>query len=213
MESTFWLKRWQDQKIGFHLGSTHPLLNKFYSQVYLSGQGIFVPLCGKTQDLVFLASKSHQVVGCELSEQAAIDFFSENQLDANISSSNFQSFSAGNIEILQGDFFELEKKHIQSCQAIYDRAALIALPQLMRQAYVKHMSDLFEQAKLMLITLEYPQAEFDGPPFSVSEDEVMQLYDFAKVEKIYAKSILEKEPRFIEKGLSQLIESVYCIQW
>jgi thiopurine S-methyltransferase len=218
MQASYWLERWENQQTGFDLGSPHPFLCKFYTQFFSTESSIFVPLCGKSQDIAFLASNQHSVIGCELSEKAITEFFNANQLKPKVSSQrSFQQFRVNNINLLQGDFFQLTREHLVKdnipCQAIYDRAALIALPSDMRKAYVEYMLGLFEQAKLMLITLEYPQEQMQGPPFSVDETEVSTLFDFAQVEKVYAKSILEQEPRFIEKGLTELTETVYFIEW
>ena len=218
MKAQFWLEKWSNQETGFHLDSAHPLLQKFYSQVFNPKEGVFVPLCGKSSDLAFFAEKGSYTLGCELAEKAVRAFFSsQNKTDdkkLQISDiAKFQLYQLNNIEILIGDYFDLQAKQLESCKTIYDRAALIALPELMRKDYVEHMRNIIPHAKMLLITLGYPQHEMNGPPFSVLKEEVKQLFDFAKIEQVYTNNILSKEAKFKSKGLSALYESAYVIEW
>lgn len=229
MQKEFWYDKWQADQIGFHLESAHPLLQKFHDQVFASSQSVFVPLCGKSKDLVFLAQQHHQVIGNELSDKAVQAFYLENyQLDnaqltalsdklelkhSNLSTRGLCHYSLNGVSIFQGDFFQLEKDQLKGVEAIYDRAALIALPTAMRLDYVAHLKTLFNSANLLLITLEYEQAKMDGPPFSVSRNEVDSLFKFAQIKVLYSKDIIEKEPRFKSKGLESFIETAYQIIW
>jgi len=63
-----------------------------------------------------------------------------------------------------------------SIDAIYDRAALVALPQEMRIRYTAHLTEITDKAPQLLITFEYDQSAMEGPPFSVSNEEVNELY-------------------------------------
>ena len=228
MEAQFWLDKWHKQETGFHLASVHPLLQKFYAEVFEPQLGVFVPLCGKTSDLAFFAEKGSytdnvKVVGCELAENAVKAFFAEQKQSDDRKSDDkqlkvselesFKSYQLDNIEILVGDYFDLQPKQLEACTRIYDRAALIALPESMRKVYVEHMRNLLPHAKMLLISLEYPQHEMNGPPFSVSQDAVNQLFSFAKIKQVYTNNILSKEPKFESRGLSALYESAYVIEW
>lgn len=214
MEPDFWLNRWKKQEIGFHLSAPHPLLQKFYSDVFSQENGVFVPLCGKSTDLKFLADNNCQVLGCELSELAINDFFVENQLPFESEKiEDFTIYTSAGYKILQGDFFNLTREQIKNTQTIYDRAALIALPPAMRNDYVAHLQQLFATADMLLITLDYPPQEMDGPPFSVDKNAVNNLFSFAKVETVYEKNILDDEPSFKEKGLTQINQSAHIIRW
>jgi len=214
MEAQFWLDKWEKQETGFHLSAIHPLLQKFYARVFRQKLGVFVPLCGKTSDLTLFAQKGSYTLGCELSDIAARAFFDSAGLKATERTfENFKSFKANNLEILVGDFFDLQRSQVKNCPTIYDRASLIALPSSMRVAYVAKLKSLFKSARMLLITLQYPQAEMKGPPFSVPQSEVEDLFSFASVTPLYAKNILEKEPKFAARGLSALEECVYMIEW
>lgn len=218
MQAEFWLKRWQEENISFHLAGVHPLLKKFHQQIFsgcsTTNSQVFVPLCGKTNDLRFLSQLNHPVLGCEISLKAVKDFFSEQEIEYTTQPElDFQAFCSNNLKILQGDYFKLVPDQLDQCSAIYDRAALIAMPEGLKQAYVEKIKSLFEKANMLLITLEYPEHEFQGPPFSVVEQGVESLFDFAKVKKLYTQDILPKEPRFAAKGITSLYESAYHIYW
>ncbi len=214
MEPDFWLKKWQDQETGFHLGKPHPLLSKFFDSVIGKASTIFVPLCGKSNDLEFIQQKNKLVIANELSEIAINAYFQEKAQHPQIQvDSKFKIFQHESLSIYCGDYFQLKSDWIKPCQGIYDRAALIALPKDMRKAYVEKMRSLCPSAKLLLITLEYPQSEMNGPPFSVSSDEIECLFDFADIEQLYRQDILDKEPKFKQRGLTGFVESAYQITW
>lgn len=214
MQSSFWINKWENQEIGFHLEKPHPLLEKYYELIFQDHKSILLPLCGKSKDLTYLAKRKFDVVGCELSPLAVGDFFSENSLQPLFCKlQQFNIYTYGNIKVMQGDFFEMESSIVSPCTAIYDRAALIALPPLMRRQYVTHLKNLLPEAEMLLITLSYDQSCMDGPPFSVDEEEVGEIFDFAEVVRLYHKNIIEKELKFKQNGLSYLYETAYHIKW
>ena len=139
MEKSFWLKKWEENQIGFHNNEFHPLLVSHLGKLGLKTPSrIFVPLCGKSLDLIYLASLGHQVIGLELSEKAILSFFTENKLDFEKKVHgpyNRYSCKNLNIKILQGDFFQLTTDYLGPIDFIYDRASLIALPSEMRKPY------------------------------------------------------------------------------
>ncbi len=210
MQPDFWHERWQQNQIGFHQDEVHPMLRRFWPT---SGKGksVFVPLCGKSLDMWWLRQKGHPVVGVELSPLAAQDFFAEADVTpARSAAGPLECWQASDIKLYCGDFFALQPQHVADCSMIYDRAALIALPPEMRRDYVAHLHRLFPQgARMLLVTLEYPQAEMDGPPFSVSEAEVRALYD--RPISLASHDILAENERFRQRGVSSLDEHAYLI--
>jgi thiopurine S-methyltransferase len=216
MEASFWHERWATQQIGFHLDHPNPLLVK-HASVLGDRARVLVPLCGKAHDLAWLAAQGHEVVGVELSELAVRAFFDEQKLNATESVAGpYKRFSSGAIEILCGDFFALESSHLRNggITAVYDRAALIALPSPMRKRYAEHLSALVPAgAPLLLITLEHVGSGDSGPPFSVSSDEVHALYDGTlEIAELERKDVLESEPRFKERGVTALFEVAYAMR-
>jgi thiopurine S-methyltransferase len=215
MQADFWHQRWQDGLIGFHLNETNPNLSDWFDRLRLeNGMRVFVPLCGKSLDLIWLREQGLDVVGVEISELAVRSFFEENDLTPEIRNiGNHDYWQADGITIIHGDFFDIQKADIGEFNAVYDRASLIALPTQMRQAYAEKMHSLVpDVAFTLLITLEYSQEKMAGPPFSVSLDEIEALYgSWYAVEKLSAIDLLVSEPGFREKGLDELTENVYLL--
>ncbi|SCY41667.1 thiopurine S-methyltransferase [Pseudomonas sp. NFACC37-1] len=214
MEPEFWHKRWSSNQIGFHLPEVNPYLQHFWPQLGLArGSRVLVPLCGKSLDLLWLAHQGYSVLGVELSEKAATDFFLEHQLEPRVSEEGvFKVFRAADIEIRCGDFFALDREDVADCTALYDRAALIALPAPMRERYAAHLQRILSNGVGLLITLDYNQDEMPGPPFSVGNDEVQRLLgDVWRLEVLQEQDVLGESWKFLQAGVTRLDERVYRI--
>ena len=216
MNPEFWHDRWQRGEIGWHRDTINTRLLDFWSQLQTqTGSRVLVPLCGKSRDMLWLAGEGHRVLGVEISPVAVEAFFEESGLEAKIEARPpFRHYCADEIEILCGNFFDLEPGHVADVRAVYDRAALIALPGEMRPRYVSHLFDLLPPLPAMLlVTLDYPQQQMQGPPFSVSDAEVRTLFgDRCRIDCLSSWDALEENPRFRERGLTRLVESVYQLQ-
>src|SRR3546814_9161362 len=116
--------------------------------------------------MAWLAARWHRVLGVELSPLAVGQFFDENGLAPTKRESPLGThFTAGPIEIICGDAFALDAQTLADCAAVYDRAALIALPRPMRDVYVGELhARLPVGCRGLLVTLEYPPDEKAGPP-------------------------------------------------
>ena len=179
-DAKFWHERWKTNEIGFHEGKPNPLLVKFFDRLSLrKGARVFGPLCGKTRDIAWLLSQGCSVAGAELSEIAIGQLFSELGLKPNISgskSSKLKQYSACNIEIFVGDIFNVTSAKLGKVDAIYDRAALVALPPEVRKRYTAHLRRLTDVAPQLLVAFEYDQNVFQGPPFSITNPELVRRY-------------------------------------
>ncbi len=215
MDRTFWHERWQHNEIGFHQQEFNAHLQDFWGQLAAPAGGlVFVPLCGKSRDLLWLRARDSRVLGVELSPIAVHDFFAENALTPQVTRQGvFDRYEADGLAILCGDFFDLTPEVMQGVAGVYDRASLIALPPELRPRYAGHSAAILPAAaNTLLVTMEYPQNEMNGPPFSVREDEVRRLYEKRyTVTCLYSKDILAENPRFRERGLSALAEKVYWL--
>lgn len=215
MKEGYWLKRWEQDEIGFHQSETNPHLIQYWRQLNLIyGSKIFVPLCGKSIDMLWLHKQGYMVLGVELSAVAIRAFFEENCQAFNyISGEKFNYYESNGISILGGNFFDLTKNDLVKVSAVYDRASLIALPITMRTKYTRHLlSILPPSTQILLITLDYPQSEMPGPPFAVSEEEVKELYSkHTKICHVAQFDVLERYPRFQERGVSQLQENIFLL--
>lgn len=216
MEHDFWHARWRENMIGFHREDINPALLKYLDRLQLAqGDQVFVPLCGKSLDLAWLQQQGFRVLGVELSSIAAATFFKEQGSPASVSAvDGFESYRAGDIEILCGDYFALEKERLKEVRGVFDRAALIALPPEMRRSYAEKMSDLLPPGcRVLLVTMEYPQEQMDGPPFAVMEQEVRDLYgERFGITVLESEDLLAKEPNFRERGLTRLVGKTYLLE-
>ena len=216
MQPDFWLQKWQDNQIPFHQHKVMPLLEKHWPALQLpAGSQVFVPLCGKSLDLAWLAAQGHRVLGLELSPLAVAQFFAEHGLTPQTRVTRYGThYTAGAIELICGDVFDVDAGLLADCAGVYDRAALIALPEPLRARYVDEVyGRLPAHCRALLITLEYAQHERAGPPFSVDADEVQARYaahwTIAPLER---REILADEPRFAADGMTALHITVYRLQ-
>lgn len=213
MHSDFWLQRWREGRTGFHQDRVTPLLREHWPTLALPADSrVFVPLAGKSLDLAWLAGQGHRVLGVELSSLAVEQFFAGQQLVPQVSASRYgRHYRAGAIELICGDAFVLDADVLEGCAAVYDRAALIALPPEMRARYVDTLyARLPASCRGLLITLEYPQAQKDGPPFAVPEVEVRARFDAGwDIATLARHDILAAEPGFVAAGVSSLETVAY----
>ncbi len=178
MDNNFWRDRWASRDIRFHEGKPNQLLTEHLHKLNIKqGDTIFVPLCGKTVDMSWLHSQGFNIIGVELVEDAVREFFAELKVEPSIEKFEKHSvFRWKGITIISGDFFALTSSMIGSVQAVYDRAAVVALPPTMRVQYAKHLADITCGAKQLAITFIYEQDLTPGPPFSVDRKELNRLY-------------------------------------
>lgn len=178
MEPDFWHQKWASNVIGFHLDAPNPLLVKYFDYLSLRKNSlIFVPLCGKTLDIGWLLSMGHRVIGVELSEIAVNGLFDQLGLSPEIKKEDGLSlYEAEDIKIYVGDIFNLQPKHLEKVEAVYDRGAFVALPAEMRQRYTKHIIHITQGASQFLVSFEYDQSQLAGPPFATNNHEVMQHF-------------------------------------
>lgn len=202
MEASFWHQKWARGEIGFHQKDINPFLLKYLEILNLpKGSRIFLPLCGKTLDFSFLLANCYQVVGAELSELAVKELFKELCLNPEITLiGDLIRYSAQDIDVFVGDIFDVSAEYLGHISAIYDRAALVALPVEIRAQYTSHLMNITKSAPQLLITFEYDQKLMDGPPFSLTESEIKHHYGSK-----YQLKVLESN--FVLGGLKGKINS------
>jgi thiopurine S-methyltransferase len=216
MQANFWHQKWQKNEIGFHLPDANPLLVKYFSKLHLKkGTRVFLPLCGKTLDIAWLLAQGYRVAGAELSAVAIEDLFNSLNLTPSIKTlGEITHYSAANIDMYVGDIFKLSPAMLGAVDAVYDRAALVALPDKMRKLYTAHLQMLTNRetpskhAPQLLICFEYDQALHAGPPFSISAIEVKQHY-----QANYDINLLASEDFFGGlKGQIPAVENVWLLK-
>jgi thiopurine S-methyltransferase len=178
MDAGFWHDRWEKNEIGFHEKEANPLLVQYFEELSLAKGGrVFLPLCGKTRDISWLLANGYRVAGSELSRKAVDQLFVELGVEPKISRvGELDHYEAEDIDIFAGDIFALSRAALGPVDAVYDRAALVALPEEMRSRYAAHLTEIAANARQLLISYEYDQSVMDGPPFSVRNEEIKGHY-------------------------------------
>lgn len=216
MEPAFWTERWQKNDIGFHQKSAHDLLVRYWPQMNVpEGSAVLVPLSGKSLDMVWLAEQGHEVFGIELSQVAIDAFFVERGLvPATVPVDGGVLKMGGPYSLLCGDFFKTRPAQTAHVSAVYDRAALVALPPAMRKDYAQHLMSLIKPGtKTLLIGLDYDSLQMEGPPFAVARDEIEALYrPYGTVEVLEERDVIGTHPHFKARGATSLIETAYRLE-
>jgi thiopurine S-methyltransferase len=215
MDEKFWHQRWETNDIGFHKDDPHHDLVKYFNRLGLQrGDTIFVPLCGKSKDLVWLHARGMQVVGVELSRVAVEAFFAENDLQGEWTEKGGLSCCCSpGYTIYCADLYDIRPTHLNGAAAAYDRGSLVALPTEMREDYAGHINGLMPPAsRILAVSYEYDQIETYGPPFSVPLEEVRDLFspDF-ELEVLVEEDTLWSHQGLSARGVTQLTEFVVLL--
>ena len=206
----YWHNRWDTLQLGWHRDEFNDLLEKHWFSINPPKDcEVLVPLCGKSLDMVWLAKQGYKVVGLELVQQAIETFFLENNLDSSsIKAEKHTKYSSPPFTIYQGNIFDLQSGMVQA-DAWYDRAAMVALPNSVREQYVKQIYNQTKPGAVgLLITFSYPEEQMEGPPFSLPDHLVMEYFSNGFEVECLEKIDLEDEK---DRGLSNVKSSVFKI--
>lgn len=213
LDQHYWENRWQQGDIGWHQQSISPSLTRYWSRLELAGnERVLVPFCGKSLDMVWLVEQGHAVLGVEVSTLAIRQFFEENQIDYHTEQhSDGCHYLADNIEIIAADIFNVAKTTLATCTAVYDRAAMVAQTAAQRQHYVAHIyAAMPVGCRALLLVIDYPQTQRQGPPFSVSPDEVSAHFNAGWQQQVLEQNdILALNEGFQQAGVDYLHSGVY----
>jgi len=211
-----WLHFWENNETNWHSDTITQELVEYFELFELElGDKVFVPLCGKSLDMLYIMNQSFSVVGVEISEIGVRQFFRENNLTYKITRvDDFDLYSSENLEIYCGDFFSLTSKHLNNVKSVFDRKSLIALEPEVRQKYVKHLNDIISLgARILLVTLQYPQYQMSGPPFSVDKSEVESLFSMAfESRELRSFNDIENESKLTRAGVNYINNAAYYLR-
>ncbi len=209
MDKQFWLDKWEKAETGFHQDEVNPYLQRYWSRLGLAaGSTVLVPLCGMSADMRWLAEQGFQVIGVELSELAVERFFAHWGVEPDVEIfTGMMRYHYQNITIWCGNLFELDSDVLVQVDAIYDRAALIALPDDIRQRYLQYLP----KKPRLLVTLCYDQQQMAGPPFSVGPIQVEEYFSAYRVQQLEDNDIWADEAKLQQRGLTALREQVYLL--
>ena len=197
-DNVLWLQCWRDRRTDFNQKTVNQLLTRFWPSLDLArGSRVFVPLCGKSLDMIWLAKQGHEVIGVELSPIAVRAFFRENRLQpARQQVGKFTLWKHGRLSILCGDYFSLTKGDLGHIDTVYDRAALTALPEDIRLLYVAHLRLIVQETTnvFLLTTEDAEENETPSQAFGVSE-EIKTLYSKGfEIDLAHVESVFEVDP-------------------
>ena len=211
-----WLKFWENNETNWHGDKITQELVEYFELFELEPRDkVFVPLCGKSLDMIYIMNQGFSVVGVEISEIGVRQFFSENNLAYKITKvDDFDLYSTENLEIYCGDFFALTSKHLNNVKSVFDRKSLIALEPEVRQKYVKHLNDIISLgARILLVTLQYPQYQMSGPPFSVDKSEVESLFSMTfESRELRSFNDIENGLKLERAGVDFINNAAYCLR-
>ena len=206
--SDFWLERWEQGQIGFHQDEVHPDLLSHGDWLLGRPARVLVPLCGKTWDLPWLAQRGAEVVGVELAERAVRALMEEHALPYTVEDrGEHRVFTSGTLSVWCGDFFALPAE-LGPFSGVWDRAALVALPPELREAYAAQIRRLAPGGRLLQNVVEYDEQIMSGPPFSVSAEVLRALYG-PRVQLVVERDVIATEPRWRERGHRWFRSSLY----
>lgn len=214
MEPTFWIERWNEGQIGFHLAEVNPALVRQWPPHGDASKGpVLVPLCGKSRDLLYLQNLGHSVTGIELSPLAIEAFWQESGIEPTVLRDGVHRiFEGQGIRLIEGNFFATRPDQFDRPAFVYDRAALIALPPSMREHYCRHLLTLAQGAPILLITLDHDPLEKEGPPFPVTPDEVKARFSAThNLQILESRDVLNENPSFKNRGVTALVEWVFLL--
>lgn len=216
MDAKFWLDRWRRNDIGFHRETVNPQLERWWPELGVDSRApVLVPLCGKTKDMTWLARQQQNVVGVELSALAIKAFYAESELSPNIDQvAEFTRYHAAQHTILQGNLFDLTAPVVGEVGAVFDRGALVALEPGTRAAYVDHLLRVVaEDARLLVLVVEYDQQLVAGPPHCVLPEEMALLYgDRCEIDLLESVPTSDVPPHFSAQGVSSIVNAAYSIR-
>ncbi len=206
-----WHSHWTRKSPGFHEGQVNSYLQQFLPLYNLQpGDTIFMPLCGKSVDILWLSQQGYQVIGVELSKIAIESFFAESEIDfVKVQHDKLVAYEAPGITLYLGDYMNMQADTLTDCKLVYDRASIVAIESFNRKSYKRKMLELISPATpMLLVTLDYDQSVMHGPPFSVPVNEIAELYQPEyRLELLQSSEQIEERPKWREIGLESLVES------
>ncbi len=206
-----WHSHWTRKSPGFHEGQVNSYLQQFLPLYNLQpGDTVFMPLCGKAVDILWLSEQGYHVIDVELSDVAIQSFFEESGIDfEKVELEKLVVYKAENITLYQGDYMNLQDKYLKNCKLVYDRASIVAIESFNRKTYKQKMLEIIPTGiPMLLVTLDYDQNVMQGPPFSVPVSEIKQLYQPEyKLALLQSSEQIEERPKWRDIGLQSLLES------
>ncbi|TDI28948.1 MAG: methyltransferase domain-containing protein [Acidobacteria bacterium] len=215
VEHVDWLERWREGRTPFHMDRINPWLERFAHHLDLGpGRRVLVPLCGMSLDLGYLARQGGRVMGVDLAEEALRRFLERQPRKiARQERGDAIFLLAAPYTLVAADIMTMTREQFGMFDAIWDRAALVALPQACHAAYVGLLLSLLKpEGRILMVSIEYDTALMDGPPFSLPAQEIKDLFrGSGQVEVLAEQEVDADEPIRVNHNLPWVKESVFLI--
>lgn len=211
----FWESRWSTGQIGFHRLEPNSLLRDHVS-FFEGRRRVYVPLCGKSIDLVYLREQGHEVVGSEFVPLAIEQFFDELGEKPKVETrGKYRVHSVNKLSIVEGDAFALQPEHLGGkVDAIFDRGSLVAIDPRSRNDFVDSFARLVvPQGRLGCVVFEYDQSKIDGPPWSVSHKDLDALFGTRATVRLLGERPEGVSTRLAEAGVRDVAERMYAVEF
>lgn len=245
-----WQKGWDSGRYsvpgqGFHKAEVNPFLVKHMPLLQLSPSEdickqdrVLVPLCGKTVDMVYFADQKISALGLEAIPRAIQEFAEIVKLPKEAAvfplhknaQHNWKLNGNGYVGIVEGDALDFKVDEKGPVDAIWDRAALIALRPEDRDAYVFMLHNALKPGgRVLLSVVEHdmvvmPEGHLSsstpptgtlepyGPPYSITKEYVSSLYskfNFNLLQELERRDLIAEEPKWQEKGATKFEQICY----
>ncbi|UJR18174.1 hypothetical protein I4U23_005074 [Adineta vaga] len=187
-----WNRRWEmNQATRWQMAGVHPFLLQYASFFRdwhnRANKSILVPLCGKSDDLLWLTQECglRHVIGIESSAIAVTSLLKEYEYtQVNEKIGCYTGFN-GKLSIFCADFFDENVNQSLlggPVDYIWDRAALVALHWNDHERYVKKLLNLQatpreeQNGKFDILISAYWHSQHRGPPFGVELQYLRQVF-------------------------------------
>lgn len=216
MDKDEWVNAWNEGRTNFHRNGPHEFLVQYYDQVNLpENSNILVPMCGKSHDLIWLKEKGHNVFGVEIVNRPCQEFWSDHKLEFQERSiESAQVYEGDRITIINDDFFNFPRESIpEKIDFIFDRAALVALPEEMRKVHYSRIKELSSPGtKILLDSFEYDRQFETRAPYSVSDAEVKAAYSWVSDFQTLLTEVREMKGNHLSKrGIKEVLDYIYLM--
>jgi thiopurine S-methyltransferase len=214
-DQEFWKQKWVEGSTHFHNDAFNSNLVKHYPKFEKENHHVFIPLCGKTNDIFYFTEKGHKVLGVELSELAVGQFFEENKLEhKKEKSEHYKLYKTNDITMALGNLFDLTKEDLKDINFIYDRASLVALPVELRKSYYELLREKIGiGTEMLLISFEHGYDTVIGPPHSVPTKEIYEnLKTHYEITSLEVKDLDIKSPKLLAQNATKATEPILYLK-
>ncbi|KAK3735884.1 hypothetical protein RRG08_041071 [Elysia crispata] len=192
---SYWTKRWENNQIAFHKTEVHRMLIKHQKMLSSNGKpkNVFVPLCGKTLDLKWLADQGIKTVGLDIALIALQQVFTESGLEwkeTNVpllgADGKLLSSKDGELKLYCGDMMKFSEDIAGTFDAVWDRGCIVALERENLKRYVQIIKNILKPGGRILVELlQFDVAIMDDitsptkppPPYPTYEEDLKSLYE------------------------------------